>query len=60
MPIPLIGRVDETARAGNRRLDETQGRGPQRVGSRLDDIHQRDAIGLHPLRIGPNLKLRSR
>ena len=53
----LVGRVDKAAGAGDGRLDEAQGRRPERVGSRLDDIDQGNLLFLHPIGIGEDLEL---
>ena len=58
---PLVRRVDEAAGAGHRGFDEAQRRSPKRVGSRFDDLQQRDAMGLQSLqdRRGPEAAARA-
>ena len=54
---PLVRRLDESARARGRRLDEAQRRHPQRVAGRLDHLRQGDVAGAQLLRVDLDLQL---
>ena len=54
---PLVGRVDEAARAGRRRFEERQRRDPEGVTGRVDDLVQRHVCCGQLRRIDLHLQL---